>query len=166
MNQESLLSDPKVVSAVIGALIVFIAPTIRDFLITRKTKRNLLKILTIDVKSRINKINDIRIPLQHAINRAKGDDKYVPWVFYNEGLEDHIDWKDEKWLIPKDLISEIVEFYSHTKSLINFIETINSEKSDKLSHDRKINMLEELQCDFTKSYMEGFTLLKLLQSRQ
>ncbi|MDF3623301.1 hypothetical protein, partial [Enterobacter hormaechei] len=88
------------------------------------------------------------------------------WVSYNEGLEDHIDWKDEKWLMPKDLVSEIVGFYSNTRSLIKFIETINSDRYKEISKDRQIAMLEGLLGDLKESYMEGFTLLQLLQAKQ
>ncbi|MFO3964599.1 hypothetical protein [Enterobacter hormaechei] len=90
----------------------------------------------------------------------------MPWVSYNEGLEDHIDWKDEKWLMPKDLVSEIVGFYSNTRSLIKFIETINSDRYKEISKDRQIAMLEGLLGDLKESYMEGFTLLQLLQAKQ
>lgn len=68
--------------------------------------------------------------------------------------------------MPKDLVSEIVGFYSNTRSLIKFIETINSDRYKEISKDRQIAMLEGLLGDLKESYMEGFTLLQLLQAKQ
>ena len=163
---STLMNDPRVIGAVIAALLAFLAPTIRDFWITNRTKKNLVKILIVDVNARIKKIDKFLVPFQHAINKAKLEDTYMPWVSYNECLEDHIDWKDEKWLMPKDLVSEIVGFYSNTRSLIKFIETINSDRYKEISKDRQIAMLEGLLGDLKESYMEGFTLLQLLQAKQ
>lgn len=165
-EQASLMNDPRVLGAVVAALLAFLAPTIRDFWITNRTKKNLVKILTVDVSARINKIDKFLIPFQAAINKAKTDKDYMPWVGYNEGLEDHIDWKDEKWLMPKDLVAEIVGFYSNTKSLIKFIDLINSDKYNTISRERQIAMLEGLHKDMLQSYEEGSRLLKLLLAKQ
>ncbi|WP_427022318.1 hypothetical protein [Pantoea sp. FN0302] len=165
-EQASLMSDPRIIGAVIAAILAFLAPTIRDFLITKRTKKNLIKILIVDVSARVQKVDNFLIPFQLAINKAKSENEYMPWVSYNEGLEDHIDWKDEKWLMPKDLVAEIVGFYSNTKSLIKFIESINSDRYKEISRERQIAMLEGLLEDLKQSYQEGFKLLKLLQSKQ
>lgn len=85
-EQASLMNDPRVLGAVVAALLAFLAflaPTIRDFWITNRTKKNLVKILTVDVSARINKIDKFLIPFQAAINKAKTDKDYMPWVGYN-----------------------------------------------------------------------------------
>ncbi|KKW51205.1 hypothetical protein RBJ15_08475 [Pantoea sp. BS_4] len=51
------MNDPKDLDAVVAALLAFLAPTIRDFCITNRMKKNLVKILTVDVSTRINKID-------------------------------------------------------------------------------------------------------------
>lgn len=165
-EHANLMSDPRIIGAVIAAFLTFLAPTIRDLWITNRTKKNLIKILVVDVSSRIKKIDRFLVPFQMAINRAKREKDYTPWVSYHEGLEDHIDWKDEKWLMPKDLVEEIVGFYSNTKSLIKFIESINTDRYQEISRERQIAMLEGLLGDLQESYEEGFKLLKLLQAKQ
>lgn len=77
-EQTSLMNDPRVLGALVAALLTFLAPTIRDFWITNRTKKNLVKILTVDVSARINKIDKFLIPFQAALNKAKTDKDICP----------------------------------------------------------------------------------------
>ncbi|WP_392411332.1 hypothetical protein AABD71_17745 (plasmid) [Edwardsiella piscicida] len=159
------MSDPKVLGATLAACIAFTAPTIRDLLVTRQTKKNLIKILIVDVQARNKKIHDFLMPFQLSINKAKHDAEYIPWVSYQEGLEDHIDWKNEKWLMPKSLVGDIVDFYSDTKAVIGFVNSVNSKKYKELSRDRQIAMLCALMDDLKELNQKGTRLLSLLQAQ-
>lgn len=160
------IQDIKLFVPLLGVFMAsLILPMIKEGMKNNAAKKSLCRMIRDDVKNRTEQVSYGIRNLHTVLITCDNDPTYEPFMINNKGLDDYIDWKTEKWLLPPRLSGAILEFYSNELELSQFIEFLFGQDfpEHKLSRERKIGAMRGVLEKMKNLETQGNVLLQLMK---